>query len=68
MIPFNVPPFVGTELDYIKDAVEDRHISGEGKYTKKSSEWLEKTLGANKVLLTTSCTHATEMAAILGEI
>lgn len=68
MIPFNVPPFVGTELDYIKDAVEDRHISGDGKYTKKSSEWLEKTLGANKVLLTTSCTHATEMAAILGEI
>lgn len=68
MIPFNVPPCVGTEIDYIQDAINERKISGDGKYTKLCSEWLEKRFIANKVLLTTSCTHATEMAAILVDI
>ena len=63
MIPFNIPPCVGTEIDYLKDAVETRKISGDGKYTKLCSEWLQSNLNAKKVLLTTSCTHATEMAA-----
>lgn len=68
MIPFNIAPFVGNEIDYIKDAINEKHISGDGKYTKKCSKWLEQDSGASKVLLTTSCTHATEMAAILSEI
>ncbi len=68
MIPFNIPPFVGTELDYIKDAVNGHKICGDGKYTKLCCEWMEKRFGAKKVLLTTSCTHATEMAAMLAQI
>lgn len=68
MIPFNVPPFVGKELEYIQDAINDRKICGDGKYTKKCSEWLEKKTGTARALLTTSCTHATEMAAILSDI
>lgn len=68
MIPFNVPPYVGREIDYIRDTIATRKISGDGKYTKKCSEWLEKRIDAKKVLLTTSCTHATEMAAILTNI
>lgn len=68
MIPFNIPPCVGTEIDYLKDAVETRKISGDGKYTKLCSEWLQSNLNAKKVLLTTSCTHATEMAALLADI
>ena len=68
MIPFNVPPCVGTEIDYIRDVISERKISGDGKYTKLCSEWFEKKLSAKKVLLTTSCTHATEMAAILTGI
>ena len=68
MIPFNVPPCVGTEIEYIQDAIKEKKISGDGKYTKMCSSWLEDKLCANKVLLTTSCTHATEMAAILAGI
>lgn len=68
MIPFNVPPFVGKELEYIQDAINDRKICGDGKYTKKCSEWLEKKTGTARALLTTSCTHSTEMAAILSDI
>lgn len=68
MIPFNVPPFVGSELDYIQDAIRDRKICGDGKYTKKCNEWLEGNLKTSKALLTTSCTHATEMAVILSGI
>ena len=68
MIPFNIPPFVGKEIDYIQDAIRNRKICGDGKYTKLCNEWLENKLGANKALLTTSCTHATEMAAILANI
>ncbi len=68
MIPFNVPPFVGKELEYIQDAINDRKICGDGKYTKKCNEWLERKTGSQRALLTTSCTHATEMAAILAGI
>lgn len=68
MINFNVPPVVGDELDYIKDAIDSRKICGDGKYTKLCNEWLKKNTGASGALLTTSCTHATEMAAILCDI
>ncbi len=68
MIPFNVPPYVGTEIDYIRDAVLEHKISGDGKYTHLCSRWFEKAIDAKKVLLTTSCTHALEMAAILSGI
>ena len=68
MIDFNVPPVVGTELIYIEQAIQNRKICGDGVFTKKCSRWLEETLNVPKVLLTTSCTHATEMAAILADI
>jgi dTDP-4-amino-4,6-dideoxygalactose transaminase len=68
MINFNVPPFTGKELTYIEEAVRSRKICGDGKFTEKCSEWLEAHTGSSKVLLTTSCTHATEMAAILSNI
>lgn len=68
MINFNVPPFTGKEIDYIKEAVANQKICGDGQFTKKCNQWLEKKTGATKCLLTTSCTHATEMAALLAEI
>ena len=64
-INFNVPPVVGEELTYIADAVRTGKICGDGKYTKLCNEWLEKKTGSAACLLTTSCTHATELAAIL---
>ena len=69
MIPFNIPPYVGKELDYVREAMEKNHkICGDGPFTKKCNEWMEKRFNVEKVLLTTSCTHATEMAAILADI
>lgn len=69
MINFNVPPFLGNELEYINDAIMNKNkISGDGFYTKKCSELIEKRFCVNKVLLTTSCTHALEMSAILSNI
>lgn len=65
MIPFNVPPMVGMELDYIKEAIENHKICGDGAFTKKCSVWLEERFAAQKVLLTTSGTTAIEMAALL---
>ncbi|SEG22272.1 dTDP-4-amino-4,6-dideoxygalactose transaminase [Butyrivibrio sp. Su6] len=67
-INFNVPPFTGKEFDYIKECVEAQKICGDGKYTALDNEWIEKKTGVSKALLTTSCTHATEMAAILAGI
>ncbi len=67
-VPFNVPPCIGTEKEYVARAIESHKISGDGEYTKKCNAWLEKTTGSQKALLTTSCTHATEMAAILARI
>ena len=69
MIPFNIPPYVGKELEYVREAMEKNHkICGDGPFTKKCNEWMEKRFNVEKVLLTTSCTHATEMAAILADI
>ena len=68
MINFNVPPFTGKELDYIKEAVERQKICGDGIFTKKCNEWLEQKTGTTKCLLTTSCTHAIELAALLCDI
>lgn len=68
MIPFNIPPFTGKEMDYIRQAVENQKICGDGPYTKKCSEWIEQKTGTAKCLLTTSCTHATELAALLADL
>lgn len=68
MISFNVPPFYGTELEYVKQAVDNRKICGDGPFTKRCHEILENSFNAQKVLLTTSGTSALEMAAILCDI
>ena len=68
MINFNVPPFTGKEFEYMKQSVENQKICGDGPFTKKCSEWIEEHTGTAKCLLTTSCTHATEMAALLVDI
>ncbi len=65
MIHFNVPPFVGTELNYMKEAVENHKICGDGPFTKQCDEWLEKRFHAKKVMLTTSGSTALDMAALL---
>ena len=68
MINFNVPPFTGKEIDYIKETIKAQKICGDGQFTKNCSQWLEKKTGIAKALLTTSCTHATEMAALLMDV
>lgn len=68
MINFNVPPFTGKELEYMKMAIDNQKICGDGAFTKKCSQWIEERTGTEKCLLTTSCTHALEMAALLAEI
>lgn len=68
MIDFNIPPYTGKELDYIREAIESGKICGDGMFTKKCSDWMEERYHAEKVLLTTSCTHALEMAAYLAGI
>lgn len=69
MIDFNVPPYVGTEMKYVEEAAAKNHkICGDGPFTHRCNEWLEKRTGTAKALLTTSCTHATELAALLSNI
>ena len=68
MINFNVPPVTGDELKNIGKAIENKKICGDGEFTKKCNEWLEKNTKTAKALLTTSCTHATEMSAMLLDI
>ena len=68
MINFNVPPYVDKAMDYIQECVKNQKICGDGKYTKLCNEWIEQRTGTAKCLLTTSCTHATELAALLAEI
>ena len=68
MIAFNVPPCVGREKEYVGEAIDSHKICGDGEFTKKCSQWIERKTGTEKALLTTSCTHATEMAALLSEI
>lgn len=68
MINFNVPPFTGKEPEYIMEAVKAQKICGDGQFTKKCNAWLEEKTGTKKALLTTSCTHATELAALLADV
>lgn len=65
MINFNVPPYAEKAMGYIQECVRNQKICGDGAYTKKCNEWIEKKTGTAKCLLTTSCTHATELAALL---
>ena len=67
-IPFNKPFLTGGELDYIREAHENHHLSGDGPFTKRCQEWLERATGSRKALLTHSGTGALEMAAILADI
>lgn len=68
MIPFNRVPYIGTEQEYIKKAIENRKLCGNGEFTKLCGSWFETEFGTSKALLTTSCTHATEMAVMLSDI
>ena len=68
MIHFNVPPVYGTEEEKIHEVIGLRKICGDGEFTKKCNQWIEKNAGCSKALLTTSCTHALEMAALLCRI
>ena len=67
-VPFNKPCLVGAEQAYMADAVAGRHISGDGPYTKRCHAILEREVGVPKALLTTSCTHALDMSALLLDI
>jgi dTDP-4-amino-4,6-dideoxygalactose transaminase len=68
MIPFNKPSTAGREFEYIAQAIAAGHISGDGIFTRRCHSLLESSLGVSRALLTTSCTHALEMAAILLDI
>lgn len=68
MINFNEPPFIGKELEYINEAFKSKKVCGDGKFTKLCNKWLEEKTGTTKALLTTSCTSALEMAAMLCDI
>src|SRR5437773_8763544 len=67
-IPFNRPSLAGNEKEYMARALEAGHISGDGEFTRRCQAMLETALGVGKALLTTSCTHALEMAAILLDL
>src|SRR5271157_881106 len=67
-IPFNKPHYAGKELSYIREAIHHGKISGDGLFTKKCYQFFQERYGFNKILLTTSCTDALEMAAILAGI
>jgi dTDP-4-amino-4,6-dideoxygalactose transaminase len=67
-IPFNKPFTIGTELQNIAAAVKEGHLAGDGRFTRQCHDWLERTLGAKRALLTHSCTAALEMAAILCDV
>jgi dTDP-4-amino-4,6-dideoxygalactose transaminase len=67
-IPFNIPLVSGRELEYIREAIANRHLAGNGPFTARCHLWLQQYLGAEKVLLTHSCTAALEMAAILAGV
>lgn len=65
MIDFNIPPYTGTEEKYIQEAIKSRKLCGDGRFTKQCSQWMQENLDVRHALLTTSCTHALEMAAVL---
>lgn len=68
MINFNVPPYAGDELEYIRQAIESKKICGDGEFTKKCNAWMEEKFNAQKVLLTTSGTTALDMAMLLCDL
>lgn len=68
MINFNIPPNVGNELDYVKQAIDSHKICGDGQFTKKCNVWMEERFNCQKVLLTTSGTTALDMAALLCDL
>ena len=68
MINFNVPPYVGKEIEYIKDVISKRKICGDGEYTKKCNKWMEEKFHADKVLLTTSGTSALDLSMLLCDL
>ncbi|MEE1196040.1 MAG: dTDP-4-amino-4,6-dideoxygalactose transaminase [Lachnospiraceae bacterium] len=67
-ISFNVPPFTGNEIEYIKQTIANEHLSGDGIFTKKCSSWIKENFQIPFALLTTSCTHALEMSALLSDV
>lgn len=67
-IPFNIPPCVGNEYEYIRQAIDSHKICGDGPFTKKCHAWMEERFGAQKVLLTTSGTSALDMALLLCDL
>ena len=67
-VPFNRPPVVGREINNIVQAISARHFSGDGDFTRRCHDWLERETGAAKALLTHSCTGALEMAALLSDL
>ena len=67
-IPFNIPPYVGTEESYIKDVIDSHKISGDGPITRRCNHWIEERTGTKKALLTLSGTSALDMAALLCDI
>lgn len=67
-VPFNRPSLTGAEFEYIREAIETMHISGDGAFTKRCNRFLEEALGVRAALLTTSCTHALELAALLLDL
>ncbi len=68
MIPFNAPPVVGTEKDYLQSAIESGKLCGDGAFTRRCQQWMEQRFNVRKVLLTPSCTASLEMAALLIDI
>ncbi len=67
-IPFNRPAYVPQEPEYIRQALESGHLSGDGAFTKRCSAWFEQGMGVARALLTTSCTHALELSALLLDL
>lgn len=68
MIPFNAPPVVGSEIEYMQSAMSSGKLCGDGGYTRRCQQWMEQRFGSAKVLLTPSCTASLEMAALLIDI
>ena len=68
MISFNIPPYIGTEIEFVRQAAENHHLCGDGAFTKKCSEWMEERFHAEKILLTTSGSAALDMAAFLCDL
>src|SRR5215218_709164 len=67
-IPFNKPGVTGNEYNYLATCIQNLHLSGDGDFSKKCHRFLEEHFGVAKALLTTSCTHALEMSALLLDI